>query len=133
MRGYRRAGGKTMMDRTHPPPHEYYEGDPVCGPDGRWRLWLQESESCYTADTKAGCIALAWDDYDAVTLPARVAILRELAAEIDDPERIIAMHDGQLAMAVARELLQGRKVRTLCALIADRMRERADALEKDTP
>jgi hypothetical protein len=63
----------------------------------------------------------------------KVAILRDLAAELADSERIIAMYDGQLAQAVARELLLGRKVRTLCALIGERMRERADQLEKGTP
>jgi hypothetical protein len=95
---------------------------------------IYHSPGCNPLDSAQQGKAFTLDEFIAeVERVTKVAILRDLAAELADSERIIAMYDGQLAQAVARELLLGRKVRTLCALIGERMRERADQLEKGTP
>jgi hypothetical protein len=66
-------------------------------------------------------LADMWAEHDRIILPARVALLRELAAEIDGGPDVIMTHDNDF---IAEKSY---------AEIADMLRTRADALEKDAP
>jgi hypothetical protein len=61
-----------MMDRTKPPTGWHYSGD-TCD---EFRMDWDPCQHGWTLDE-------AWAEYDRITLPARVALLRELAAELE--------------------------------------------------
>lgn len=75
-----------MTDRTKPPPQWLINRSD----DGVWDCWMTHQDApvpllhvsmSVSARTKREAVAQAWDIVDAITLPHRVALLRELAAE----------------------------------------------------
>jgi hypothetical protein len=114
------------MDRTKPPPHCRAEVHRV-GPPGRtqYRLGLADSTDYFGEDfygeTPEAVIAEAWEHYDRITLPARVALLRELAAELSGEGSTVGT--GYLASLLGAIMVELAKAYT----------ERADALEAGKP
>jgi hypothetical protein len=117
-------------DRTKPPPHvtvgplesivsaadgeEWYRYPAVERGPGKW------------CDSPESAIEALWADYDRITLPARVALLRELAESVgiswgrpppDDP--MVPEWRAGFRMAVE--------------VIENEMKARADQLEKGAP
>jgi hypothetical protein len=111
------------LDRTKPPPFT----EPYGYGDGRVAFdfgtdttgWGQESTP-YTIDE-------AWAVYDRITLPARVALLRELAAEFNGNAGELRCearwHEGSEHGAECKWMAEERKG------WADVFKERADELE----
>lgn len=127
-----------MIDRTKPPPHcevIAYPPEGVSAPKGRMYC-----VGCTTprgghamayaecADTEARAIALAWDNYDWITLPARVALLRELAAELRDSDPLA----GRVFDERPNDERRSLPTSTMYVL-ATVYTERADALEGKPP
>jgi hypothetical protein len=100
------------LDRTKPPPFIHV----AQAEDDLWDAWSNDGEwnirrpGCATEDE---AIRLAWHDYDRITLPVRVALLRELAAEL----RAEGHNSGHWT--------DEKVVSSICA----EMERRADALE----
>ncbi|HKY51672.1 MAG TPA: hypothetical protein VJP45_10480 [Candidatus Limnocylindria bacterium] len=105
------------LDRTKPPPgaemdHRYTtDGDEYVVRMGTFAFSPDPAE----------CLRLAWEAYDRITLPARVALLRELAAELQEGGRLedIATRASGVWEAVER--------------LHDELTARADALGTATP
>jgi hypothetical protein len=70
------------LDRTKLPPHAV--GEPIFDQLIGWYIYLHDDSGHdrICAESAEACIRGAWVDYDRITLPARVALLRELAAEV---------------------------------------------------
>jgi hypothetical protein len=114
------------MDRTKPPPHCREKAHTVGAPGPtHWRLGLADSTDYFGEDfygpTEEAVIAEAWAHYDRITLPARVALLRELAAELSGEGSTVGT--GYLASLLGAVMVELAKAYT----------ERADALEAGKP
>ena len=74
------------LDRTKPPPIAV--GEPHTFDHSMsghtWQLYLHDNSghAGVFGDSPEDCIRIAWAEYDRITLPARVALLRELAASM---------------------------------------------------
>jgi len=101
------------LDRTKPPPRYWVER----GSDGLWDAWCDLTEFHRVGyESEAEALKQAWAIYDAITLPAREALLRELAAELlSHRESFGAFLFGESHVY---------------AEVADELTKRADALEK---
>lgn len=56
------------------------------------------------AQSEEAAVMLAWHAYDEITLPARVALLRELAAEFEEDNSTLQQTAGEYSDRAAEEL-----------------------------
>jgi hypothetical protein len=113
-----------MMDRTKPPPGwEHYIGDEYI------YAWAHEAAH-YASGFDGVRLDEAWRIYDAETMPACVALLRELAAEMR--ANAAECNDNALRRAVAVQAAIGHGIAESWKDIANDYDARADALEKTT-
>lgn len=80
------------MDRAKPPPHAIRPPETFDHSIGghQWIIHLIEEDEAQRviAESPEECIRLAWEHYDRITAPARAALLRELAAELETRFRL---------------------------------------------
>lgn len=113
------------LDRTKPPPLVRIER----ASDGCWDAWWDGDVVLHRLglDSEEEAIRLAWADYDRITLPARVALLRELAAEFDRPDPVRPPpYDDTLDRTLAEAVSSNNDPH---GAIAIELLRRADALE----
>lgn len=100
------------MDRTKPPPGVEWTKN---GLERRYGRFFDD-------------LSAAWADYDAITLPARVALLRDLASEMR--ANAAECNDNTMRRAVAVQATIGHGIAESWNTIAADYDKRADALEK---
>lgn len=108
-----------MMDRTKPPPGF----DPYC--DG-YMLTEAMQRVHYASGFDEYTLTEAWEYYDRITLPARVALLRELVEELTGDPLVGYVYD-HMPTDVTRQLYSSP-----LAVLAKVLRERADKLAGQT-